>query len=151
MRVEARAHIRATPEQVWSFITVPENGPRWQEAAVWTRRTSGGPIGTGSSMDHLGKWLGMRVRTVAVVTLFEPPRRYGYDIISRFSRGPSRMRYELAPAPGGSELALSNEAQLPAWVKPFGLLLERNVQGMFERDVQRLKAVIESEVGTNAS
>lgn len=143
MRVAAQTHIKATPEEVWAFITVPENGPRWQEAAVWTRRRIDGPIGIGSTMDHLGRWLGMRVPTVAVVTTFEPPRRYGYDITSRLSRRPARMRYEVEPEPGGSRLTLSNEAELPRWARPLERLLERNVQGMFERDVQRLRAAIE--------
>ena len=151
MRVAARTHIRARPEQVWAFITVPENGPRWQEGAVWTRRTTDGDVGMGSTMDHLGRWLGMRIPTTAVVTTFEPPHRYGYDISSRLSRGPSRMRYELEPAPGGSTLTLSNEARLPGWMKPFERLLERSVQGMFDRDVERLKAVVETEVTTSGS
>jgi len=144
MRVAARTIIRATPEQVWAFITVPENGPRWQEAAVWTRVTSDGPIGLGSTMDHLGRWFRMRVPTTAVVTVFEPSVHYGYDITSTLTRAPSLMRYQLEPVPGGTRLTLSNEVQLPRWLKPFEPFLKRNVQGMFERDVGRLKAAIES-------
>lgn len=148
MRVAATTVIRATPEQVWAFITVPENGPRWQEGAIWTRMTTEGPIGLGSKMDHLGRWLRMRVRTRAVVTVFEPPVRYGYDIATRLSPGPSLMRYELDQLPEGATLTLSNEAQLPRWMRIFEAFLQRNVQGMFERDVARLKAVIESEIAS---
>ncbi|HET7726007.1 MAG TPA: SRPBCC family protein [Candidatus Limnocylindrales bacterium] len=144
MRVAARTIIGATPPQVWDYISAPANGPHWQEAAVWTRLTSDGPVGLGSTMDHLGTWLRMRVPTTAVVTVFEPPIRFGYDITSTLSRTPSLMRYELEPVPGGTRLTLSNEAQLPRWLTPFEPLLARNVQGMFERDVRRLKAAIES-------
>lgn len=151
MRVAAWTHIRASEEQVWAYITAPENGPRWQEGAIWTRRTADGPIGLGSRMEHLGRWLGMQIPTTAVVTAFDPPRRYGYDITSRLSRGPSRMRYDLEPGPGGVKLTLSNEAELPVWVRPLEGLLRRNVQGMFERDVARLRAVIESEVIASGS
>ena len=145
MRVAAKILISATPDQVWKFITVPENGPRWQEGAIWTRRTTEGPIALGSKMDHLGKWLGMRVPTTAVVMVFEPPVQYGYDITTKLSQAPSLMRYEIEPVAGGSRLSLSNEAQLPRWIKPFEPLLRRNVQAMFERDVERLKRAIESE------
>lgn len=144
MRVTATTSIGATPAEVWAYITVPENGPRWQEAAVWTKVSTPGPIGLGSRMDHLGRWLRMKVPTTAVVTVFEPPVRYGYDITSRFSRRPSLMRYSIEPAPEGSRLALSNEAELPRWMKPLEPVLRRNVQAMFERDVARLKDVIES-------
>jgi uncharacterized protein YndB with AHSA1/START domain len=143
MRVVARTLIKATPDQVWAFITVPENGPRWQEGAISTRLTTDGPIGLGSKMEHLGRWLRMRVPTTAVVTVFEPPARFGYDLTTKLSPTPSSMRYEVDPVPEGSRLTLSNEAQVPRWIKPFERLLQRNVQRMFERDVERLKAVIE--------
>lgn len=145
MRVAATVEIRATPEQVWACITVPENGPLWQEGAIWTRTTTDGPIGVGTKMDHLGRWLRMRVPTTAVVTVYEPPYRYGYDITTKLSPKPSLMRYEVEPLAEGSRLTLSNEAQMPGWTRPLESVLQRSVQGMFERDVVRLKALIESE------
>lgn len=144
MRVAARVEIKATPEEVWAFITVPENGPLWQEGAIWTRRTTEGPIGLGTTMDHLGRWLRMRVPTTALVTVFEPPFRYGYDITSKLSPKPSMMRYEVEPVAEGSRLTLSNEAQMPGWTRPFESVLQRSVQRMFERDVERLKMLIEA-------
>jgi uncharacterized protein YndB with AHSA1/START domain len=151
MRVEAAVVIKASPEEVFRFITVPEAGPRWQESAVWTRLTTPGPVGLGSAMEHLGKWLWMRIPTTAVVTVYEPPRRYGYDISMRLEPGPSLMRYELEPVAAGTRLTLSNEGALGGWMKPFQALLERNVQGMFERDVARLKAVIEADLASSAT
>jgi hypothetical protein len=43
MRVIAATIIRATPEQVFHFIAVPEDGPRWQESAISTRVMAPGP------------------------------------------------------------------------------------------------------------
>ncbi len=144
MRVQAEVTINATPEGVFAFITIPEHGPRWQEAAVSTHLTTEGPVRIGSSMAHVGKWLGMRIPTKAVVSVWEPVRHYGYDIASRF--GPSAMRYELEPVAAGTRLTLSNEAPLPRFLRPVAPLLQRSVQGMFERDVARLKSVIEAEL-----
>lgn len=151
MKVEAVATIAATPQQVWDFITIPENGPRWQEGAVSTRVTTPGPVRVGSGMEHLGRWLWMRIPTTAIVTVYEPPSRYGYDISTKLARRPSLMRYRLDPVPGGTRLTLSNEAGLGGRLRPFEPLLERNVRGMFERDVARLKAIIEAEVGAAAT
>jgi len=151
MRVEAATTIRATPEEVWAFVTVPENGPHWQEGAVWTRVTTPGPVGLGSRMEHEGRWLRMRIPTTGVVTVFEPPVRYGYDITTRLFPKPSLMRFTIEPVADGSRLTLSNEAPASAWLKPFEAILERNVQGMFERDVARLKAVIEADVAASDS
>ena len=145
MRVEAATVINATPEEVFRFITTPENGPRWQEGAVSTRAVTPGPVGLGSAMEHEGRWLRMRIPTTGVVTVYEPPRRYGYDITTKLFPKPSLMRYVLEPVVEGTMLTLSNEAPGSAWMKPFEPLLRRNVQGMFKRDIARLKGLIEAE------
>lgn len=145
MRVEAAVLIRADADTVFQYIAAPENGPRWQEGAVSTRVTTPGPVGLGSEMDHLGRWLGMRIPTHAVVTVFEPVSAFGYDITTALSRKPSRMRYVLEPVADGTKLTLSNEATLPRFVLPFAPLLQRSVQRMFDRDVVRLRGAIEAE------
>jgi uncharacterized protein YndB with AHSA1/START domain len=150
MQIKADVVIEATPEEVFRFITLPENGPRWQESAVSTRVTTPGPVERGTRMEHEGRWLWMRIPTTAVVTLFEPVRRYGYDITSKLASAPSVMRYELEPALRGTRLSLSNEAGLGGWMKVLEPLLERSVQRMFERDVARLKAVIEADLAAAA-
>jgi uncharacterized protein YndB with AHSA1/START domain len=148
VRVEAATVINATPEQVFRFITIPENGPRWQEGAVWTRVTTPGPVRLGSEMEHEGRWLRLRIPTTGVVTVYEPPRRYGYDITTKMFPKPLPMRYAVEPVEEGTKLTLSNEAPLSGWMKPLEHLLQRNVQGMFQRDVVRLKALIEAELAS---
>ena len=148
MHVAATTVIRATPDQVWGFITVLENGPRWQESAVWTRVVTPGPIGLGSTAEHEGRWLGLRIHTNGEVAIFEPPVRFGYTIRSRVNPKPVIMRYEIEPDDGGSRLTLSSHGDLSRWLTPFNRLLQQNVQGMFERDVARLKAAIEADLAS---
>ena len=57
-----------------------------------TRVTTPGPVRLGSEMEHLGRWFGMRLRTHAVVTVFDPVSAFGYDITTTLSETPSRMR-----------------------------------------------------------
>jgi len=145
MRVESSVLIKATAEKVFEFVAAPENGPRWQEGAVSTRVTTPGPVRLGSEAEHVGRWLGMRIPTHGVVTVFEPGSAFGYDLTTAMSPGPALMRYSLEGLTGGTKLTLSDERPLPLFMRPFAPLLRRTVQGMFDRDVRRLRDVIESE------
>jgi hypothetical protein len=150
MRVQASVLIRANADRVFQFIAAPENGPRWQEGAVSTRVTTPGPVRLGSEMEHVGRWLGMRIPTHAVVTVFEPVSGFGYDITTALSSKPSRMRYLVEPvADGTTKLTLTNEATLPRFILPFAPLLQRNVQRVFDRDVGRLRGLVEAEKTAN--
>ena len=144
MRVESSIVIGADRWAVWNFIARPENGPRWQEGAVSTRVTTPGPVRLGAEMEHVGRWLGIRFPTQATVTVFEPPVAFGYDITAAMASTPARMRYRLEAADRGTRLTLSNEATLMAPMRPFERLLRRSVQAMFERDVRRLRDVLEA-------
>jgi len=144
--VSASTVINATPEQVWSYITVIENGPRWQEAAVWTHVTTPPPFGLGSEAEHEGRWMGVPIHTTGEVVLFEPPALLGYTIRSSATPEPAVMRYEIERLRGGSRLTLSNQSKLSGWLRPFEPLLRRQTQDMFERDVERLKQEIEAQV-----
>jgi hypothetical protein len=144
MRVEAAVLIGADPATVFRFIAAVENGPRWQEGAISTRVTTSGPVRLGSEIEHVGRWLGIRIPTRGVVTVFERDAAFGYDITSALSATPSRMRYALAPMAQGTKLTLATEATLPRVMVPLAPLLRRSVQRMFERDVTRLRNAIET-------
>jgi len=76
------------------------------------------------------------------VTACEPGRVLAYAFTSRF--GATTMRYELGDAGGSTRLRLSADAPLPWFMRPLARLLARDVQGMFERDLVRLRSVVES-------
>jgi uncharacterized protein YndB with AHSA1/START domain len=145
MHVEADVVIRATPAEVFSYITQPEHVAEWQEAAIWAKPREAGPVRLGSWLDHEGRFLGVKVRSSGHVDAWEADRRFGYTATTTF--GPMTMRYELERVPGGTRLTLSNDAPLPALMRPLEVVMRRNVQGMFERDVARLRDRVEASVG----
>ncbi|MBI2780297.1 MAG: SRPBCC family protein [Chloroflexi bacterium] len=142
MRVQAEVVIHASPAEVFAYVTQPEKGPEWQEGAVWTARRDPGPIRLGSWMDHEGRWLGLKVRSSGFVDAWEPDRLYGYTGKTAFGR--MTMRYELDRVPEGTRVTLSNEAPLPLLMRPLIGVFRRNVQGMFDRDVVRLRDRVEA-------
>jgi len=142
MHVAAEITIDASPPAVFAIVSQPELDPEWQEAAIWTRVRTRGPLAVGSEMDHEGRFMGLRVRTSGQVTACEPGRLLAYEFTSRF--GATTMRYELGDAAGSTRLRLSADAPLPWFMRPLARFLARGVRGMFERDVVRLRSVVES-------
>lgn len=144
MHVSATITIDATPEVVWDYIVGVENDVQWQEAAVWTRVTSPGPVGLGTTMDHVGKMLRRRIPSTAAVTVFEPPRRFGYDASIRGLPEQMRMRYDIEPDGAGSRLTLSSETRLAGPMRIIEGMMRWSIQRMFERDVARLARAVEA-------
>jgi len=141
MHVESEALIDAPASVVFAYVADVVNDPEWQEAAIWTRQRDPGPIELGSRIDHEGRFLGMRMRTAGSVTAYTPDRLFGYDFTSRF--GSTAMRYELESRGESTRLRLTADSPLPALMRPVRGLLQRNVQGMFDRDVARLRDAVE--------
>jgi len=65
MHVAAEITIDASPTAVFAIVSQPELDTEWQEAAIWTKVRTPGPLAVGSEMDHEGRFMGMRVRTGA--------------------------------------------------------------------------------------
>jgi len=141
MHIESEAMINAPASAVFAYVANVENDVEWQEAAIWTRPREPGPVRLGSWFDHEGRFMGLRVRTSGSVTAFDQDRLFGYDFTSRF--GSTAMRYELEAVGDATRLRLSADSPLPALLRPLRGLLMRNVQGMFDRDVVRLRDAVE--------
>jgi len=141
--IGAEVVIDATPPRVFALLSQLERDPEWQEGAIWTKPRAPGPLRVGSQMDHEGRFMGLRLRTAGVITAFEPGRVLAYDFTSRFGR--TTMRFDLDDLAGSTKLRLSAIAPLPPLMRPATRFIRRSVQGMFERDVRRLRDLVESE------
>jgi hypothetical protein len=124
-------------------VSEPERDPEWQEAAIWTKVRTPDPLRVGSLMDHEGRFMGLRVRTTGEVTAYELDRLLEYDFTTRLGR--TTMRFELDDVAGSTKLRLSAISPMPLVMRPMTPFIRRSVQGMFDRDVLRLRDVVESE------
>src|SRR6266702_1328519 len=110
LRVAGSVVIRRPIEEVFEFVTTPENSSKWQSATVETRKITPGPIGVGTKMSHVGKFMGRRLEVAAMVTDYVPNRRYRYE--SHFGSTTYFLRYTLEPVEAGTKLTLDTEAKL---------------------------------------
>src|ERR687887_1888592 len=74
-RVEEEIIINRPPEDVFAYVTTPENDLEWVSTAVERRRESDGPIDVGSKIKAVDKFLGRRIESTLEVTEHAPPNR----------------------------------------------------------------------------
>jgi uncharacterized protein YndB with AHSA1/START domain len=141
LRAAGSVVIRRPIEEVFAFVTTPENSSKWQSATVETKKITPGPIGIGTRMSHVGKFMGRRIQVAAAVSDFIPNYRYRYD--SRFRSTAYFLRYTFEPVEAGTKLTLDTEANLAGMFRLLTPLVVRMTQRMYRQDLDKMKEVLE--------
>jgi carbon monoxide dehydrogenase subunit G len=147
-RVEESIVLERPAEEVFAFVTTPENDHLWSSTAVERSRDSEEPLGVGSRIRAIDKFLGRRIESTLEITEHEPPRRSSIRIHGPFAAtgsyvldpedGRTRFRWILEAEPGLGRLYLGRATD-PLVVMTFRRRLRR--------DLRRLKDVLERRAG----
>jgi carbon monoxide dehydrogenase subunit G len=143
-RVEEEIVIDRPPEQVFVFVTTPENDKEWVSTAVERQREKVGPIEVGSRIRAVDKFLGRRIESMLEVTEHQPNARSAIRL-----EGPiaARGRYLLEPVDGRTRFQWILEADPGLGGLYLGKLTDPLVTLLFRRrvrgDLRRLKDVLE--------
>src|SRR5438094_3355771 len=73
-RIERSIVIDRPVEVVFEFVQDPTNDVRWQTSIVESRVLTPGPIGIGTRLAQVRRFLGIRFETAFEVTAFDPYR-----------------------------------------------------------------------------
>jgi uncharacterized protein YndB with AHSA1/START domain len=146
-RVEEEIVIDRPPEQVFAFVTAPENDRLWSSTAVSRNVESDRPVEVGTRINAVDNFLGRRIESTFEVTEHEPNRRSTI----RFVSGPIRAvgTYTLEPTNGGTRFHWVLEAPPGLGGLYLGRVTDPLVTWIFRRrlrrDLRQLKAVLETE------
>ena len=143
VRVEASAVISRRVEQVFEFVTNPENDPQWQSAMLESERTSVGPFGVGTTEQGVAKLLGQRIEWSAEVTEYEPNRKVKYDVTGGPLSAEQTVSFE--PVEGGTKFTLVLEAETGGFFRLAEPIVIRMYQRDTETNVANLKDILEAE------
>jgi carbon monoxide dehydrogenase subunit G len=138
MTYEHELEIERPPEDVYAFLSEPENLPRWQSEVLEVRRESD------TRFREVRTFVGRRIESTLEVTAAEPGREFSL----RSASGPVRfsVRHLLEPAgEGRTRLRVVGETEGAGGLfKLGGRLLRRAAERRFHEDFARLKAILES-------
>ncbi len=146
--IEASVDINRPIEEVFAYATDPAKKPEWSSLLLECTLDGSGPIGVGSRIRSIGKFLGRRLESTSEVTQYEPPSKFAMRVVSggvhleidrqleSIDEG-TRYRSRLVGDSGG----------LFKLADPIvAALMKRTV----ETDLQTLKALLEAKVPAGA-
>ena len=103
MHVENTITIERPIEEVFEYVSTPENDPTWVSVSIRNQRTSPGPMRVGMTIEEDVKIFGRTSRDTWEVTEYEPPTVIAYRATSGLlCGGVVRLRCELVE--GGTRL-----------------------------------------------
>lgn len=126
---------------VFAFVTKPDNMPKWNSAVISLEQITPGNIQVGTKFKNVGEVMGRRIEGEMQVVAFEPNSRYGFQM----NAGPVRVDVLLTFKTVGTGTKLNLNAQ----GNPGGLFklaegaLAGRVKSMMEENLARLKSVLE--------
>jgi uncharacterized membrane protein len=142
LKLEISTVINRPVEEVFAFVSNPENFPKWISSSSEVRITSEGPIGVGTTFRPVVTFLGRRMEGESEVTEYEPNRRYVEKTISGPFPVENSMTFERIE--GGTRVSLTSMAEPGGFFKLAEPLLVGLVKRQFEADLARLKDLMEA-------
>ena len=89
-RLEATILINRPAEDVFAFLNIPENHPKFVPGMLEFKKTSPGPLGqVGATIRGVRQFLGQRMELPYEITEYEPGNRLGMK--GAMARSPSKM------------------------------------------------------------
>lgn len=142
IRFEISVWIERPVDEVFAYVSEPENFPRWNSAVRTVRKTSSGDDPVGSTYAMTRQLPSGQAENELEVTAYERPRQFTIRTLS----GPTPFvyRYALARSDGGTLLELDAEVELPAPAALVGPLARRAVKRGVDENFATLKRILEA-------
>ena len=141
-RIEVGIVINRPIDDVFEFVSDPENVRLWQSGVLESRQTSEGPMGVGATYLEVRQSLGRRMESNSEVTRYERNAKLGS---STSEPVPFEAEYTFEAAPGGTKLTLAARMELGGLFK----LTEPILMWLFRADMQgafdTLKDILEAQ------
>ncbi len=141
-RAEASLVINCPVSKVFAYLADIPRGAEWQSELLEVQLTSSGPVGIGTTVREVRRFLGRNLETAFTVTEYETDSRLGFESTS----GPIPMRgyYSLEGTGDGAKVTLVVEAELTGVFKMTEPLVVHSAKRQMDADIARLKEILET-------
>ena len=143
--VKAEVLIQRTREDVTSYAMNPDNDPVWISGIVEAKMLTGPPLGQGTQVARVAKFLGKRIEYVLAVVGYDPTSLMQMKSI----KGPFPMEvsYEFEEAGDATLARIHIQGEASGFFKIASPIMARSVKKSITKDLRMLKQLLESETG----
>jgi carbon monoxide dehydrogenase subunit G len=139
---EKSIFINRPPQEVFDYITNPDNDSNWRSTAVSAEWTSDGPVGVGSTQRTVGKFLGRKIDSTNEVTVWDPPNQFAFKSVG--GSIPLEISQKLVAKDNGTQLTIDAQAELGGFFKLAEGLVGKQAEKQMDTDFNALKLVLEA-------
>src|SRR5262245_21494645 len=141
-KLEIDTVINRPVEEVFAFLSNPENYPKWVSGTSEVKITSEGPIGVGTTYRSVVTFLGRRIEGEIEFTEYEPNRGYALKTIS----GPFPLEDSVTfeRVEGGTRVSETHVGEVGGFFKLAEPLLISLVKRQFEAEYANRKDPLEA-------
>jgi hypothetical protein len=130
-------------EDVARFASDPANDTAWIGALTEATLLTEPPVGVGSRVERVASFLGRRIEYVNEIVELEPGRRLAMRSVK--APFPMTVVYEWEDAGAGTRMRIRAGGDAGGFYRVAGPLLSRAVRRGIERDLRKLKELLESQ------
>jgi uncharacterized protein YndB with AHSA1/START domain len=141
--VVSEIEIRKPPGDVAAYAADPENAPRWYANIERVEWEAGPPLGVGSRIAFVARFLGRRLAYTYEVVDYVPEQR----LVMRTAQGPFPMEttYTWQPtAEGHTRMTLRNRGEPAGFSALAAPVMASSMRRANKKDLARLKEIVES-------
>lgn len=143
VKVETSITINRPVEDVFAYLSDRRNDLQWQSGLVDIRQTPESPVGVGTRITEVRKFLGRRIESSSEVVEYEPNTKY-----TRKNTGgpfPVEGSYLFEPTGVGTKVTLKFEMQEGSFFALAEPLIARSLRRSAEADYGDLKDLLENQ------
>ena len=129
-------------QQVFMFVTTPENDFLWQYSTLASDKISKGEMGIGTLIRTVAHFMERRIESIYEVTEFELDKRY--EITSLSGPVDSRTLYTFESLQNRTKINISTETNPRGILKTDSLMVERKFRKQYKENLALLKNILET-------
>lgn len=134
--------IKCPVDRVFAYTLDVKSWPKWQTTVTDLEQTSQGQFGVGTTFRWVTHAMGLRMKTTAKVTEYEPNKKWCKTIVSGSTVIDDRLTFD--PIEGGTRFTLQYDMRVGGLLKLFSAMLVSSTRKAMMAALGSIKGIMEA-------